>query len=477
VTPEFSRQVEFFKRAKAGFLAMSVRSILIFGLQSASVLVLAQFLNPNDYGLFGILNGWVGTLMFFTDIGVGGALVHQQSEPTDDENRSYLGLRIILAGTLGLLLWSAAPFILDYYRIERMDSFRWIAILLPLGVLSSVQKVQLQRQFMFAKSAGIEFFGAVAGYSVQILSASLGLGAWSMIFGSGSRSAADTVVSAWITKKITRPSFKMESIRRHLNYGIFFQMNSMVPVTRGILLPMVAGSFLSVDQLGYVFWIAGLVGIPVVFANNYNNVFFPVLARLRDNESEARAVISNSVAPMLLGLTFVFGLGATVSGALVPALFNSKWYDAIPFIPWEAVATGLIAIRFLGNACLLALGRPQVRVGIETATLALEVPAIFVIGHYFQFHGYYYGLVFAQLVSLALTVWYCRRWLAFKVYRRFFATATGAVAGYFVSHAITKEYWAQGLVFSVCFFVISIMLDASILNDIRKRMPRATRKS
>ena len=51
-------------------------------------------------------------------VGIGPALVHQNEETTQKELRSFFGLRCALAGSLGTILWLAAPTILMICRSQ-----------------------------------------------------------------------------------------------------------------------------------------------------------------------------------------------------------------------------------------------------------------------------------------------------------------------------------------------------------------------
>lgn len=480
-----SRQVEFFKKAKSGFLHMSSRSLVTFGLQTASVLVLARFLEPGSYGLFGILYGWVASLSFLTDVGVGGSLVHRIDAPTRRELQAFFGLRLLLALGTALVLWLLAPAILAYYGVPEHDEFRWIALLLPVSVLSAAPRTTLARRFSFREIARVDLYAAVAAYGAQIAAAIAGFGAWALVIGVAARGLADTAISNFYSIKqekfVIWPRLGFGALRAHLNYGMLYQLNAVVTASRAIVIPLVAKAFLGIEQLGLIFWLAGLTNIPFIFASTFNGSFFPVLSRLRERPAEARAAASGALPKVLLGFSFIFGLGAAVGPHLIPLIFSAKWHAAGGFVQLEALATGLATVRFLGNTILTAMGRPGLRAGIELATIAFTAAAMYFFGRHFGMSGYYYGFIAAEAAALCATGWASRGWLEPRVYRRLLAGLVAAFAGCFAAAAATilaaepLALFAAMLVYSFVFAALAIAIDWNIPGDfnIRYRRERA----
>ncbi|HEX4923558.1 MAG TPA: oligosaccharide flippase family protein, partial [Bdellovibrionales bacterium] len=473
-----SRQVEFFKRAKSGFLHMSARSIVTFGLQTASVLVLARFLEPESYGLFGILYGWVAALSFLTDVGVGGSLVHQIDAPTARELRAFFGLRLVLGMATALALWLLAPAILNYYGVPEHDEYRWMALLLPISVLSTAPRTTLARKFSFREIARIDLYASVAAYGAQISAAIAGAGAWSLVIGVAARGLADALLSNYYSIRQERfviwPGLEFASLKRHFNYGVLYQLNAVVTASRTIVIPLVAKQFLVLDQLGLIFWIAGLVSIPFIFASTFNGSFFPVLSRLRDQPAEARAAASGALPKVILGFGFIYGLGAAAGPHLIPLLFSAKWHAASSLIHLEALAAGLATVRFLGNTILTAMGRPGLRAALELKTIVFTAAAMYLFGSRYGMHGYYYGFILAEAAALALTAWSCRAWLDLRVFKRFTASIAAAACGFGATSAATASLPFAMLVFAAVFTAVALVIDPRIIGEFRLNARRVS---
>lgn len=61
--------------AKSGFKKLSLRLIITYFLQLVSTLVLSKCFLLRDYGIFGILQNWLGLGNYLTDVGLTDGLI------------------------------------------------------------------------------------------------------------------------------------------------------------------------------------------------------------------------------------------------------------------------------------------------------------------------------------------------------------------------------------------------------------------
>ena len=107
---------EINNKTTSGILSLSTRYLVTYGFQAISTTTLARFLTASDYGIFGILQNWIGSLGYTTDVGLKESLIQQQSIATREQLKAYLAVRSTLAIITSLLF--AAGF---YYFNNKLN--------------------------------------------------------------------------------------------------------------------------------------------------------------------------------------------------------------------------------------------------------------------------------------------------------------------------------------------------------------------
>ncbi|MCR9206430.1 MAG: oligosaccharide flippase family protein, partial [Halobacteriovoraceae bacterium] len=141
------------RKSRSGFVSLVQRSFLINVMQIASSVVLARYLNQTDFAIFGILNGWVISLIYFTDFGIGDYLSQKGRDYTDEDLSFYFFVRIILTSIATLGFFFIMPLLLDHYKIDLIyKNFLYLLpLFLPLDVLAASTRVKLDLNLKFKK--------------------------------------------------------------------------------------------------------------------------------------------------------------------------------------------------------------------------------------------------------------------------------------------------------------------------------------
>src|SRR5262245_60069661 len=87
-------------------------------LRAVSSLCLARLLFPKDYGVFGVASYLTGLGLFLSDIGLGGALIRQEKQPTEDETFTVFWCQQAITGALVALILITAPWLIRLYGLS-----------------------------------------------------------------------------------------------------------------------------------------------------------------------------------------------------------------------------------------------------------------------------------------------------------------------------------------------------------------------
>ena len=96
---------------RTGARAFTVRLLVLNGLRLASSVVLARFLVPADYAAFGAIAACISFMQFAADLGLAGAAIQQEAEPTESDLAVVFSAQQAVAWLLVLVTWVAAPWL------------------------------------------------------------------------------------------------------------------------------------------------------------------------------------------------------------------------------------------------------------------------------------------------------------------------------------------------------------------------------
>ncbi|MEK6705708.1 MAG: oligosaccharide flippase family protein [Bdellovibrionota bacterium] len=467
------------KQSKKGFIFLTIRSVFIYLLQALSVLLLARWLTPKDYGIFAVINGWIGVSLYFSDVGTAGALISQASNPTDSQLRTCLAVNFLLSLIFTICFWLAAPLIVQYNKLDHnvIWMIRILSIAMPIISMRIIPKVLLDRGLLFIQSGKVDIVEFTLRYASQILLAGLKFGAWCFVIAHILGAITGTVLLLKKIGKFHLPWLSWKELQPLLKFGISFQANAIVPALRGLVVPLVLGALLPLDQVGITTWSIGLSVIPLILVYNYNQVVFPSLVKLKHSHESFCSVASRSTELGILGLVFICGLGATCSSTLIDILFNQRWAVAKPLMPIAILGTSLWMLSYLGGAVFNATGKPGVRLKIETVTVVIEFSLVWWIVKRIGPPGYLWLLTAANATGLLLTAFSLRNYFRKKTALRLVLSLTATLIGFTIVRTLgISNLFLQTLLFSTAFLAITYPLDRSVITDstwvIRQFTPR-----
>lgn len=429
-------QAEMAIKLKSGFLLLAGRSAFTKILQVFSSLILAYKLVPADYGSFGIIYGFLSSLIFFTDIGLGDVLIQKKDPIKAEELSSYIGIRLCL-GLLGMAFFMAIyPFLTRYYHFDfiHQEYVILLALILPLEAFIGAAIVEVQKNLHFKELAKIELYETFFLYSAQVLLAFLNFGIWSFFIAILFSRVLKTFLCLKLLKFNVMPGFNLSVFKGKYRNGLYFQLNSIIPTSKAMLLPVILALYLDIHTIGIIFWTTSLVSIPLVLAYNYNSILFPALSKFQDNQDSARELASHSMEKMILMLAFVFGLGGIVGDQIIALVFNNNWADAKSLVFVCALYHLSYSIRFMCYPILYAKNLASRRTLGELLMVLLEYLCVYLFCKNFQALGYFVSLIGINLLAFYFFTHFAKDWLRPFTMLRFHLVFFGIL----LCHAIEK---------------------------------------
>lgn len=302
-------------------------TVIRFGLQLATQVVLARLLGPAVYGLFA-LGMLVLTLSnFLADFGFSWGLVQNQDVSTEDVRFAFTWQ--CLSGTLATVaLLLLAPAIANYFNDARLVALvRWLSLTCILNALTSPGSNLLRRQLDFRALNLIQIVSYVFGYlGLGVPLAMFGAGVWALVSAWLGQAALALVLTYARAPHSLRPLFWYPGAKRSTEVGGTVFMTNLCNWLLNNLDRVFLGRFLNAQAVG-------LYAVGYNLANTPNSLFLTALqpaflaagARLQDDRAQLREAYMSVLATIWIIVGPMFVLLACIADDLTAVLYGPAW--------------------------------------------------------------------------------------------------------------------------------------------------------
>jgi O-antigen/teichoic acid export membrane protein len=348
-----------------------------FVVQTATTMVLARLLSPEDFGLQGMVLVVTGFLGLFRDAGLGMATV-QRLEVTHEQTSTLFWINIAVGAALAAVCVGLAPVLVAFYHEPRLY---WVAIVSGTTFLFNGLAAQhgalLQRSMRFVTQAKIDLLSLAVGSGTGVVMALLGFRYWSLV---GMAIATSVVNAAAIMLAVpwlpTRPQRK-SGIRSMLHFGGLATCNGFVVFVAWNAEKLLLGRFCGADALGLYGRAYQLITLPVQQLNTaVTGVALPALSRIQhDAKRLARSFLRGY--SLLISSTIPITIAcALFAEPIVRFVLGPKWMEAAPIFRLLAPVALVFAVANPLSWLVLSTGRAGRALSISATTTPLVIIGI-----------------------------------------------------------------------------------------------------
>lgn len=348
------------KAAIKGVKWTSYTTIITTALQFIQLTVLARLLSPEAFGLMAVIMLFHGFAHAYADMGISNALIHYQ-DTTREQLSSLYWLNIFAGIILFLILFFSAPLITTFYNEPKLlHLIQFTALTFLITPLGQQFQVLLQKELVFKKLSIIEVVSVIIGTSIAIISALIGQGVYSIVWGILTTTLIRSLLLAVNGWKKHPPMliFKFNGLHGHINFGLYQMGEKSINYFNSRLDQLVIGAFVGVQALGYYNLAFSLVIQPIAKINPIiTRVAFPIFAKIQnDNEQLKKGYLLTLKIISFINFPILCGL-AVIAPLLIPLVFGEQWENSIVIVQ---ILSFVALLRSQGNpigSLLLAKGR------------------------------------------------------------------------------------------------------------------------
>src|SRR3990167_9065866 len=115
--PEELAVSEISQRAVSGVMVLTIRKFLLKAVNYLGSIILARLLLPEIFGVFAIVSFIITFFGFFSDVGLGAALIQKKDKLSPKDLAVTFTLQQILVVVVTGLIWLTAPFFANKYQL------------------------------------------------------------------------------------------------------------------------------------------------------------------------------------------------------------------------------------------------------------------------------------------------------------------------------------------------------------------------
>lgn len=268
-----------------GAAALGARQLVMGIVAVVGTALLARFLEPAEFGVYGVVSALLAFLLVFGDGGLAVALVRQPDPPTERDLRQVLSVQLAVFGALATALVVGSWLLAEASWLPDADLLvvRLVALALLLQVFQTVPVVLLERRLDFARVGLVSVAEVLVFYGAAVALAAQGAGAAAV----GVALVAQAAVGALLATALTgwRPALtrSWDGMGRRLRFSVLYQASNLVSLAKDSVTPVLVGLTLGAAAVGYVSWALGLAAFTVIGLAPLARLYLPVFARLQDD--------------------------------------------------------------------------------------------------------------------------------------------------------------------------------------------------
>jgi O-antigen/teichoic acid export membrane protein len=473
--------------AARGTLVNGAFNVAVTSLGLLRGFIVAAFLTPSDYGVWGIIVIAFGTLTWLKQVGVSEKYV-QQDEPDQELafQRAFTIELLANAAFLVLLLAAVPVAVVVYGQHAIVGPALLLGLVVPAFVLQTPAWI-FYRRMDFVRQRSLQAIDPLVGFGVTVGLAVAGAGYWAFLAGLLTGGWASALAIWRASPYPLRWRFDSATLRAYVSFSwpLFVTSVSGILVAQGTIIT--ASRHLGLAGVGAIALATTIAQYVDRLDEIVSATLYPALCAVADRtELLFETFVKSNRLALMWGVPFGVGV-ALFAADLVHHVIGEHWRFAIGLMELTAIATTLHHIGFNWHAYFRARNetRPLAVASIATVIGFAAGPIPLLLTH--GLLGYGWGLIGIAALQLGVRTWYLTRLFdGFRMARhalRALAPSlvpTAAILGWRAGglvHRSGGEALAELIAYLALTAAATLLLEGALLREVAgylRRSPAAT---
>ncbi len=331
------------ERAVRGIVVLTGRTFFLNILGAIAIGFLAAFLGAYEWGIWAIVNAVINFLNYFSDIGLGAALIQKKEHPTETDLRTTFLIQESLVLIIIAIMVALEPFFSNKFSLNQDGVVLYYAMAVSFLISSfkSIPSILLERKLDFVKLSFPQILEQTIYYIVLVFFAVKGYGIKSFTIAVITRDVVGVIAMYIMQPWKPGIAFSRKTLSGLFKFGIPYQVNTFLAAVKDDGMTLVLGSILGPIGIGYLAFAQKFARFPLTFfMDTVTRVTFPAFSRMQGEKDHLERSVTRSIF-FICFLVFPSLVGIVI---LAPTIFQVipkylKWNPAL-------MALSLVSINF-----------------------------------------------------------------------------------------------------------------------------------
>ncbi len=339
------------RKSVYGILALISRQFVLQIISVIAFLIISARLSVSEIGIYTAVIAIQRVISFFTDFGIGAALVQKKEELTHADLTTSFSIQSIVTLSIFLIVFSLQSILFPFFKLDANGGALLLVLVFSIFLSSFkvIPSILLERKIQFEKLIIPQIAESLVFNIVLIVLVLQNFGiasyTWAFLLSSLVGIPIYFMISPWkIGLGIDRDSL------HHLKFGAQFQIKNILATVKDDMLTVILTKFLSFGEIGYIGFAQRISFLTYRFVvDSVTKVTFSSYARLQHDVTVLKKAIekslfyvSASMFPVLVGLIITMPYFIEYYGK-----WHHKWEPAIisiTFFSLNAMVSSLSGI-------------------------------------------------------------------------------------------------------------------------------------
>lgn len=370
-----------------------------------SSLILTRLLNPEAYGIFGILLSFLFMIELMSDVGTAGLLVRHQRGHEARFVHTVWTIRLFRSCLNFCILFFGAPLIAYLYHTPVLTSaFRTLSFWFLIVGAESMSFILAQRDQRARIYNYAEMISSAISTITVICLATVLRNHYALIYGALLQRLLVTIASYFFYRDIgVAIAFDRQAIREQFQFARFVMPSSILTIVLSQYDKFALLKFFNLALLG-IYGVAQNMLSPIsgVVSHNASVVLYARCSEyFRSNRQTARARYYRENHRLMLVGVLLPGLLAGFSQLIVTVLYDSRYAMAGPILMVLGLSALIIAFQNASENLLLAAGLTHTKLVANIVRFVSIIPATLIGCYFFGLFGFLWFNLGANVLILS----------------------------------------------------------------------------
>lgn len=365
------------EQSLSGFKWNAIGSFSPYAVRFVIGLVIVRLLEPDDYGVIGMLSIFMAVSQSFVDSGFGNALIRKIDRTEVDCSTAFF-FNIAVAVLFYVILFISAPYIAAFYNMPILTEVtRVLSLMIVINSMGIVPRALRSIAVDFKSQAYSSVISVIISGTVGLYLAYTGHGVWALVW----QSIVGSIVGVTVLWLLARWKplwlFSWQSFKSMFSYGSKLMVSGLMNTVYSHASSLIIGKFYTPAELGYYDRGHQIASMPSLkLSSVFHGVTFPILAKLQDDNTRLISVYQKYLAITSLVIFFPMTLLAVIAKPLILILLTEKWVGIVPFLQIFCLAFMFDTVCKLNNNLLCVKGWSGLFLKLEIIKKIIVTPVL-----------------------------------------------------------------------------------------------------